>query len=98
MIMTAASPHSYIVVFGDLNYRLDAAYEEVHDAIARGAAHELLAKDQLAKSMGGVFSGYTEAAIAFPPTFKYDPGTSNYDTSAKRRTPAWTDRILVKVL
>lgn len=27
---------------------------------------------------------------------KYDPGTQNFDTSAKQRTPAYTDRILYK--
>lgn len=30
----------------------------------------------------------------FKPTYKYDVGSSNYDTSSKGRIPSWTDRIL----
>ena len=52
----------------------------------------LFAADQLNYVMtsGAAFSGYTEGAIAFRPTYKYDVGTDNYDTSEKRRIPAWT--------
>lgn len=28
--------------------------------------------------------------------FQYDPGTQNFDSSSKQRTPAYTDRILYK--
>ena len=41
-------------------------------------------------------SGYHEDAITFPPTFKYDPGTNQFDTSSKQRVPSYTDRILYK--
>lgn len=43
---------------------------------------------------GRAFSGYLEGAILFPPTFKYDRGSDQFDTSSKARPPAWTDRIL----
>lgn len=39
---------------------------------------------------GDAFIGYQEASLTFRPTYKYDLGTSNYDTSEKMRIPAWT--------
>lgn len=36
----------------------------------------------------------TEGPLHFKPTYKYDLGTSDYDTSSKGRIPSWTDRIL----
>ena len=52
----------------------------------------LLAADQLnfVKDAGAAFSGYVEGAILFRPTYRYDVGTDNYDTSEKMRIPAWT--------
>ena len=32
--------------------------------------------------------------MLFAPTYKYDTGTTNYDTGPKRRVSAWTDRVL----
>lgn len=36
------------------------------------------------------FDGYLEGPILFRPTYRYDVGTDNYDTSEKMRIPAWT--------
>jgi hypothetical protein len=41
-----------------------------------------------------VFNGFNEPEINFQPTFKFDLGTSQYDTSEKKRVPSFTDRIL----
>lgn len=41
-----------------------------------------------------VFRAFIEAKISFPPTYKYDLFSDDYDTSEKLRIPAWTDRVL----
>lgn len=41
-----------------------------------------------------VFQGLFEGKTNFPPTYKYDMFSDDWDTSEKCRTPAWTDRIL----
>ncbi|PPS17905.1 hypothetical protein GOBAR_AA02711 [Gossypium barbadense] len=59
----------------------------------------LRSKDQLLQEAerGQIFNGYCEGTLAFKPTYKYNIGSSNYDTSYKVRVPAWTDRILFKI-
>lgn len=58
----------------------------------------LLKSDQLYSSISEkrAFIGFSEGPILFPPTFKYDKQSDDYDTSNKQRIPAWTDRILFK--
>lgn len=53
--------------------------------------------DQLNHQMsnGISFPFFDEMEIHFKPTYKFDKGTDNYDTSEKQRVPSWTDRILV---
>ena len=43
-----------------------------------------------------VFTEYLEHPITFPPTYKFDINSDDYDSSKKARTPSWTDRILFK--
>lgn len=61
---------------------------------------KLLLHDQLLQTMsdGSAFPGFAEGKITFPPTFKFDKDTKEYDTSHKQRIPAWTDRVLFKPL
>lgn len=56
----------------------------------------LLANDQLkmSREKGKAFGGFNEGDLTFPPTYKFDIGTNNYDTSKKSRIPSWTDRVL----
>jgi hypothetical protein len=49
---------------------------------------------QLQGEPGAAFDAFREAEIDFKPTYKFDIGTNAYDTSEKRRAPAWTDRVL----
>ncbi|XP_029654962.2 inositol polyphosphate 5-phosphatase OCRL-like [Octopus sinensis] len=87
------------VVFwlGDLNYRLtNIPNDHVRWKVKNGRLSDLLAADQLSvgRREGEVFVDYEEAPITFPPTYKFDSGTDQYDSSGKGRVPAWTDRVL----
>ena len=91
--------HDIVFWLGDLNYRLDTimSYEEVVRQIEVGSYHELLQYDQLQKQqrLNQAFHGFKEIlGLPFRPTYKFDVGTSRWDTSEKRRVPAWCDRIL----
>uniref|UniRef100_A0AC34RRQ0 Inositol polyphosphate-related phosphatase domain-containing protein n=1 Tax=Panagrolaimus sp. JU765 TaxID=591449 RepID=A0AC34RRQ0_9BILA len=91
--------HDIVFWLGDLNYRLDTmlGYEEVVRKIESGNHLDLLQFDQLQKQQitKQAFHGFRETlGIPFRPTYKFDAGTSRWDTSEKRRIPAWCDRVL----
>ncbi|GAA5822802.1 hypothetical protein JCM11251_004386 [Rhodosporidiobolus azoricus] len=90
--------HELTILSGDLNYRIDASRDVVVSAVASGNSESLLQHDQLLKNLATNQSfrlrSFKEPPIHFPPTYKYDPGTDQYDSSPKRRIPAWCDRIL----
>ncbi|XP_032888469.1 synaptojanin-1 isoform X2 [Amblyraja radiata] len=90
--------HDYIFWCGDFNYRIDLPNEEVKELIRQQNWDSLLSGDQLInqKNAGYIFREFLEGRIHFPPTYKYDLFSDDYDTSEKCRTPAWTDRILWK--
>lgn len=91
--------HDHVVWFGDLNYRINLPNDRCRYLLERGAFDELLLLDQLGLEMaerGGPFAGFKEERILFYPTYKFDKGTSSYDTSEKQRVPSWTDRVLYK--
>eukprot|EP00756_Hemistasia_phaeocysticola_P008891 Hpha_TRINITY_DN14766_c1_g3::TRINITY_DN14766_c1_g3_i1::g.102393::m.102393 len=88
-----------VFFFGDLNYRVDMPYEVAVRLASSGEIAPLLDCDQLRRQMQLPLSPYSrmkwqEAVPCFAPTYKYDPGTDNYDSSAKKRIPAWCDRVL----
>lgn len=83
---------------GDFNYRIGLGSEKVRQLIKMDDLETLYENDQLNLQMvaGLTFPFYSESRITFSPTYKYDLGNDNYDTSEKARIPAWTDRILRK--
>lgn len=90
--------HDHVLWFGDLNYRISMPNDRCRYLIESGAFDELSKVDQLADELGnskdGAFRGFKEGKVKFYPTYKFDKGTSNYDTSEKQRVPSWTDRVL----
>ena len=83
---------------GDLNYRCLTNRSVANCLLREKRLRPLLQNEQLLQQMkeGKVFGGFVEAEIKFKPTYKFDVGTSVYDTSVKQRVPSWTDRILWK--
>lgn len=99
--------HDVLVVFGDLNFRLeDRGFDEVVELAGKKKYEGLLLCDQLRleqlKGDRGT-SGldyFMEMPITFPPTYKYTPGTDQFSSLGKgpaQRAPAWCDRILWNV-
>ncbi|KAI4875204.1 hypothetical protein NFI96_010675 [Prochilodus magdalenae] len=89
--------HDVVFWFGDLNFRIeDYDIHVVKSAIENNKLPLLWERDQLnmAKNSESILDGFMEGPLNFPPTYKFDVGTHIYDTSAKKRKPAWTDRIL----
>ncbi|GAA0174949.1 phosphatase [Lithospermum erythrorhizon] len=93
--------HDQVFWFGDLNYRINMADEEVRKLVANENWDELLNYDQLCKELrrGHVFDGWKEGIINFAPTYKYEYDSDKYvgenaKEGEKKRSPAWCDRIL----
>ncbi|EFA11114.1 LOW QUALITY PROTEIN: synaptojanin-1 [Tribolium castaneum] len=88
--------HEYLFWCGDFNYRVDMDKDEIKESVKLGDYDRILENDQLMKQQqeGNVFKDFTEGKITFPPTYKYDLFSDDYDTSEKCRAPAWTDRVL----
>ena len=85
-------------VNGDMNYRIDNRREAIIAAINAGDIEMLHNHDQLLKEMklnrGFRLRTFAEGPLSFAPTYKYDRRSDEYDSSEKRRVPAWCDRVL----
>jgi len=93
--------HDLLVVFGDLNFRLEGQeMEEVVKKVRQGKWQQLLQHDQLRlEQASGMdllskLDLFMEMSISFPPSYKYVVGSDHFDEGPKRRAPAWCDRIL----
>ncbi|KAI0135276.1 DNase I-like protein [Daldinia grandis] len=96
---TMVLDHELCLLNGDLNYRIDTmSRDTVVIAVKQNNLAKLLERDQLlvARRRNPAFKlrAFDEMPIEFPPTYKYDVGTDNYDSSEKKRSPAWCDRLL----
>lgn len=93
--------HDIVVWLGDLNYRIDESMptEVVLQHSERNMLEPLRALDQLnMERQAGrcALDVFWEGPLQFPPTYKYQPGTDQYEQrpDKKLRAPAWCDRIL----
>ncbi|KAI9794506.1 MAG: hypothetical protein M1833_000366 [Piccolia ochrophora] len=93
--------HEICILNGDLNYRIDTMGRDTVVSAVKGAnLDKLLERDQLLLSRrrnpGFRLRAFNECPITFAPTYKYDVGSDQYDSSEKRRAPAWCDRVLYR--
>ncbi|XP_068945786.1 inositol polyphosphate 5-phosphatase K isoform X3 [Petaurus breviceps papuanus] len=89
--------HDLLLWFGDLNFRIeDYGLCFVRESIDNQEYSILWNKDQLnmIKKTDSLLQQFQEGPLLFQPTYKFDVNSENYDSSEKRRKPAWTDRIL----
>jgi len=94
--------HEICILNGDLNYRIDISRESAIHKVKHNDLAPLLERDQLLserrKNPGFRLRVFNENPITFAPTYKYDVGTDVYDSSEKKRSPAWCDRLLYRGL
>ena len=89
--------YDLVIFSGDLNYRINMEIEECKKLLETKDIESLLEKDQLYTSIKTKeieLDDFYEGQIQFPPTYKFQDGTSEYDYN--ERVPGWTDRILYR--
>ncbi|XP_051255536.1 inositol polyphosphate 5-phosphatase Ka isoform X2 [Dicentrarchus labrax] len=89
--------HRLVFWFGDLNFRIqDHGMHFVRSCINNQTYNLLWSKDQLTmmKKKEQRLQEFEEGPLDFQPTYKFDLNSDTYDSSGKKRKPAWTDRIL----
>lgn len=89
--------HRLVFWFGDLNFRIqDHGMHFVRSCINNQTFSLLWSKDQLTmmKKKEQLLQEFEEGPLDFQPTYKFDLNSNTYDSSGKKRKPAWTDRIL----
>ncbi|XP_029965256.1 inositol polyphosphate 5-phosphatase Ka isoform X2 [Salarias fasciatus] len=89
--------HRLVFWLGDLNFRIqDHGMHFVRTCINDQTYNLLWSKDQLImmKKKEQMLQEFEEGPLDFQPTYKFDRNSDTYDSSGKKRKPAWTDRIL----
>ncbi|XP_029030458.1 inositol polyphosphate 5-phosphatase K isoform X2 [Betta splendens] len=92
--------HRAAFCFGDLNFRIaDHGLHFLRSSIDSGRLHLLWGKDQLIsmKKKEPFLQEFEEGPLNFKPTYKFTRNSDTYDTSGKKRKPAWTDRVLWRI-
>ncbi|XP_029956290.1 inositol polyphosphate 5-phosphatase K isoform X2 [Salarias fasciatus] len=92
--------HKVVFCFGDLNFRIaDHGLHFLRSSINSGRLNLLWDKDQLImmRKKEPFLQEFEEGPLNFKPTYKFDRNSDTYDTSGKKRKPAWTDRILWRI-
>ena len=88
-----------IILFGDLNYRINLTREIAEQMMIDADYTALLEHDQCRLNSSNPLHplrSFMEAPPTFAPTYKYDRGACRLDTSEKHRVPAYCDRILFR--
>jgi len=75
---------SYVFWIGDLNFRLNAenlTASDIETLVKKGKLNELFKRDQLKMVMeeNQAFAELNENNIAFPPTYKYEFESQEFD-------------------
>ncbi|KAL6061671.1 phosphoinositide 5-phosphatase [Balamuthia mandrillaris] len=96
--MTDIFSTDHLFWLGDLNYRIIGTNVEVRQKIQEQDWAWLYERDQLHLQMLArkAFEDFEEGPLLFAPTYKYDSNSTFYDSSEKKRIPAWCDRVLWK--
>ncbi|XP_028976617.2 inositol polyphosphate 5-phosphatase K isoform X2 [Esox lucius] len=92
--------HKVVFWFGDLNFRIaDHGMHFLRSSINSGRFNLLWERDQLLtmRKKEPFLQEFEEGPLKFKPTYKFDLNSDTYDTSGKKRKPAWTDRILWRI-
>ncbi|XP_058728334.1 type IV inositol polyphosphate 5-phosphatase 9 [Vicia villosa] len=96
--------HDHVILLGDLNYRISMPEETTRLLVEKRDWDSLLENDQLKMELvsGQILRGWHEGTIKFAPTYKYFPNSDLYygccyhgnKKAAKKRSPAWCDRVI----
>ena len=86
-----------LIWLGDFNYRVEMESELARVFVKHGQYFPVFKNDQMTlqrESGQEYLIRYKEAEINFAPSYSFDTGTDNYDSSEKQRVPSWCDRII----